>query len=177
MGKFLEICPLSVHRTKRARRRMMKHAFWRTRAAMRIAHLVLKLKNSQVRKRQSKFKLQMSNGCPLLCLFIARICCVFWRFSTDFPILNFGRQEEAVGLSIKRSYIWDKIKVCHLTENLRIKRMDQDSRAFADFLLMVGEDRIEKDDQKTKDWCREFCERILAKHKRQKFRAWSSSSS
>lgn len=74
-------------------------------------------------------------------------------FSGDFrqilPIVNFGRQEEAISLSIKRSYIWNKMKISHLTENLRIKGKDSESQAFANFLLEIGEDRVEKSETQT----------------------------
>lgn len=72
-------------------------------------------------------------------------------FSGDFrqilPVVKFGRQEEAVSMSIKQSYVWPKMKIFHLTENLRVQSQNAEARSFVDFLLRVGEDRVEKDEE------------------------------
>lgn len=72
-------------------------------------------------------------------------------FAGDFrqilPIVSFRKQEDAIALTIKRSYTWQKIQIFKLTKNLRIKGQDEEGRPFADFLLKVGEDRAEKDEE------------------------------
>ena len=74
-------------------------------------------------------------------------------FSGDFrqtlPVVTFGHQEEAVDLSIKRSYIWSQIKIKNLTKNLRIRNQDFESIKFAEFLLKLGEGKLEKDEENT----------------------------
>ena len=71
-------------------------------------------------------------------------------FAGDFrqilPVVKFGKQEEAVSMSIKRSYIWPKMQTLNLTKNLRIKSQDQESQRYVDWLLQIGEGRIETDE-------------------------------
>jgi PIF1-like helicase len=44
-----------------------------------------------------------------------------------------------VGASLQRSFLWPKIKVLHLTENMRVDRNDPQSARFAEWLQNVGQ--------------------------------------
>ena len=60
-------------------------------------------------------------------------------FGGDFrqilPVVQRGSRGETVEASLKRSYLWQKIKVLPLTENMRLGGGNQQ---FADFLLRIG---------------------------------------
>ena len=60
-------------------------------------------------------------------------------FQQTLPIVPKGSKEEIVGACLQRSFLWPKIKVCHLTENMRLDRNDPESARFAEWLQNIGQ--------------------------------------
>jgi hypothetical protein len=50
-----------------------------------------------------------------------------------------------VGVCLERSFLWPKIKVCHLTENMCVDRNDPESARFAEWLQKIGQGKEGKD--------------------------------
>ena len=60
-------------------------------------------------------------------------------FQQTLPIIPKGTKEDIIGACLQRSILWQKIKVLHLTENMRVDRNDPQSTGFAEWLQSVGE--------------------------------------
>jgi hypothetical protein len=60
-------------------------------------------------------------------------------FQQTLPVVPKGSKEEIVGACLQRSFLWPKIKVLHLTENMRVDRNDPQSARFAEWLQNVGQ--------------------------------------
>ena len=59
------------------------------------------------------------------------------------PVVPNGQRADVVAASLKSSYLWDSVKLLHLTENMRIKNAAQEDKDFAQYLLDVGNGKIE----------------------------------
>lgn len=64
-------------------------------------------------------------------------------FRQTLPVVQRGSRSEIVNQTIKRSKIWDKVNSLKLTKNLRIKSQDADSLSFCQYLLNLGEGKIQ----------------------------------
>lgn len=62
-------------------------------------------------------------------------------FRQTLPVVPHGSRGDILKQTIKYSYIWEKVQTFKLTENLRLKERNLE---FANYLLDIGEDRIEK---------------------------------
>ena len=58
-------------------------------------------------------------------------------FQQNLPIIPNGTKEGIIGACLQRSILWQKIKVLHLTENMRVDRNDPQSTRFAEWLQSV----------------------------------------
>ncbi|XP_026459714.1 uncharacterized protein LOC113360420 [Papaver somniferum] len=67
-------------------------------------------------------------------------------FRKTLPVIPNGVRAEIVGACIRRSYLWDNIKVLTLTKNMRMDMQEPENRAYADFLLKVGSEPVDKVD-------------------------------
>uniref|UniRef100_A0A7N0TYR9 ATP-dependent DNA helicase n=1 Tax=Kalanchoe fedtschenkoi TaxID=63787 RepID=A0A7N0TYR9_KALFE len=69
-------------------------------------------------------------------------------FRQVLPVVPKGLRPDVVAASIKESYLWMHVCLCRLRENMRAsnddKIADLGDRTFADWLLALGEDRLEK---------------------------------
>uniref|UniRef100_A0A7N0UU60 ATP-dependent DNA helicase n=1 Tax=Kalanchoe fedtschenkoi TaxID=63787 RepID=A0A7N0UU60_KALFE len=69
-------------------------------------------------------------------------------FRQVLPVVPKGLRPDVVAASIKESYLWMHVRLCRLRENMRAsnddKIADLGDRTFADWLLALGEDRLEK---------------------------------
>lgn len=61
-------------------------------------------------------------------------------FQQILPVVIKGSREDIVGASMRKSPLWAKIHVLHLTENMRLGQTEQD-KEYAHFLLDVGHGR------------------------------------
>jgi PIF1-like helicase len=61
-----------------------------------------------------------------------------FNFQQTLPIVPKGSKELIVGACLQRSFLWPKIKVCHLTENMHVDRNDPESARFAEWLQNIG---------------------------------------
>jgi PIF1-like helicase len=59
-------------------------------------------------------------------------------FQQTLPIVPKGSKEQIVGAWLQRSFLWPKIKVFHLTENMCEDRNDPESARFAELLQNIG---------------------------------------
>ena len=64
-------------------------------------------------------------------------------FRQTLPTLRHGSEHQIIGACIKRSMLWNNIHVIKLKTNMRITGAanQEEAKAFADFLLRVGEGR------------------------------------
>ena len=71
-------------------------------------------------------------------------------FQQTLPVITNGTREEIVGASLRKSPIWDHIKVLHLTQNMRLEQnTDAHGIDFASWLLDVGHGRLNSEDDDT----------------------------
>ena len=59
-------------------------------------------------------------------------------FQQTLPIIPKGTKDDIIEACLQRSILWQKIKVIHLTENMRVDRNDPQSTRFAEWLQSVG---------------------------------------
>ncbi|HEV7738154.1 MAG TPA: AAA family ATPase [Chlamydiales bacterium] len=59
-------------------------------------------------------------------------------FQQTLPVVPKGRKEDIVAACLQKSYLWQQVKVLHLTENMRVERNNPESIIFAQWLLDVG---------------------------------------
>ena len=78
-------------------------------------------------------------------LFANKIVLMAGDFRQTLPIVRHGRREDIIRLSIKQSFIWNDVDMFELTENLRLGG-EASQKEFAEYLLKIGEDKIEKDE-------------------------------
>jgi len=99
-------------------------------------------------------------------------------FSGDWtqclPIVPNGDRADIVNQTMKASYLWDYVQQLRLEENMRIKNANADDKAFAEYLLNLGQGKLpthpeieeymikipEQMQSKTKNR-KEFCEEIF----------------
>ena len=62
------------------------------------------------------------------------------------PVVQNAQRADVVAASLKSSYLWDSVKLLHLSENMRIKNAAQEDKDFAQYLLDVGNGKIETHD-------------------------------
>lgn len=74
-----------------------------------------------------------------------KIVLIAGDFRQTLPIVRHGRREEVIRLSIKKSVIWNDVELFKLTENLRLVG-EASQKEFAEYLLRIGADEIEKDE-------------------------------
>ena len=60
-------------------------------------------------------------------------------FRQTLLIILKDTKEDIIGACLQRSILWQKIKVLHLTENMRVDRNDPQSTRFAEWLQSMGE--------------------------------------
>jgi PIF1-like helicase len=60
-------------------------------------------------------------------------------FQQTLPIVPKGSKEQIVGACLQRSFLWPKIMVFHLTENMHVDRNDPESARFAEWLQNIGQ--------------------------------------
>ena len=69
-------------------------------------------------------------------------------FRQALPVVLKGLRPDIVAASIIESYLWSRVQVCRLRQNMRAanaeRLADLGNRAFADWLLALGEDKLEK---------------------------------
>lgn len=101
-------------------------------------------------------EISMTSNRTLACLerTLRDLCCVdspfankLMLFSGDFrqilPIVELGTREEITGQIVKNTQFWHLVKKFYLTKNLRL---GPGQEQFAQHLLDIGEDRIEKNE-------------------------------
>ena len=59
------------------------------------------------------------------------------------PVVQNGGRSETVQASFKASHLWEAVQLLHLEENMRIKNAGDDDKAFAQYLLDIGNGLIE----------------------------------
>ena len=59
------------------------------------------------------------------------------------PAIQHGGRPQTVQACLKRSPIWDAVKKLELSENMRVKKSSGKSASFADFLLKVGDGKLD----------------------------------
>jgi hypothetical protein len=60
-------------------------------------------------------------------------------YRQTLPVVLHGGRDDVVDACLQRSYIWDKVDVLHLTENMRLQSHGtDDDRDFAQWLLDIG---------------------------------------
>ena len=59
------------------------------------------------------------------------------------PIVPNGQRADIVDASFKSSYLWDHVELLQLTENMRIKHAGDEDKAFAQYLLDIGNGKIQ----------------------------------
>ncbi len=62
-----------------------------------------------------------------------------------------GSHANIISASIKNSYLWESVEVCHLSENMRasdvVVHLDLGNRTFVDWLLCLGNNELETIDE------------------------------
>lgn len=69
-------------------------------------------------------------------------------FKQVLPVVPKGSRDEIVSASLRRSYIWDALRVLRVRRNMRLSDNEAD-RAFADWLLDIGHGRTNDRDGNT----------------------------
>ena len=59
------------------------------------------------------------------------------------PIVPNGQRADIVDASFKSSYLWDHVELLQLTENMHIKHAGDEDKAFAQYLLDIGNGKIQ----------------------------------
>lgn len=78
-------------------------------------------------------------------LFANKIVLMAGDFRQTLPIVRHGSKEDVIRHSIRQSFIWGRVELFTLTENLRLGG-EASQKEFADYLLKIGEDKFEKDE-------------------------------
>jgi hypothetical protein len=60
-------------------------------------------------------------------------------FQQTLPVVPKGSKEDIIAACIQRSFLWHKVKVLHLKENMRVDPADPSSVEFAKWLLDIGQ--------------------------------------
>ena len=64
-----------------------------------------------------------------------------WR--QILPVIRHVGRPQIIDSCLKRSSIWEKVEKLEMSENMRLKSSSKDKAAFAEFLLKVGEGRLD----------------------------------
>ncbi|XP_026396034.1 uncharacterized protein LOC113290665 [Papaver somniferum] len=67
-------------------------------------------------------------------------------FRQTLPVIPNGGRAEIVGTCVRGSFLWDNINVLTLTKNMRLDMQEPENRAYAEFLLKVGSEPVDKVD-------------------------------
>lgn len=91
-----------------------------------------------------------SDLCNTNDLFGNKVIVLSGDFRQTLPIVkdgyNTGSKEDILRNCLKNSWIWDKVIIKRLHENLRLKSDHQNNFDFAKYLLDIGEDKLEKNE-------------------------------